>query len=105
MNSAAFLKYQDYFINQKNEVRVFNSEVIQWAYALALPVAGFLVLYTFLSLGGVFALLGPWAVFIAAKLITCYWNKKVCEIETIEIQRDNLLKFRLTLSYSSKRFR
>jgi hypothetical protein len=93
MNSTALLGYQDYYIDKKNDAGTFTNETIQWGYALALPVVGLLVLYTFLSLGGAFALLGPFAIFIAARLITCYWDKKVAKIETIEIQRNKLLKF------------
>jgi hypothetical protein len=92
MNSAAFLKYQDYSIDKKYETVLFNSEVIQWAFALALPVVGLLMLCFFLSLGGAFALLGPFAICIAARIITCNWDKRVCKIETFETQRGNITK-------------
>jgi hypothetical protein len=93
MNSAALLEYQHYYIDQKNDSGIFTSEAIQWSYVIALPIAGLLILFIFLSLGGVFALLGPWAIFIAARLITSHWDKKACKIETIEIQRNKFLEF------------
>ena len=93
MNSIAFLDYQQYSIDQKNDSSVITGKLIQWGYAIGLPVVGILLLYFFLSLGGAFALLGPWAIFIAARLITCYWDKNISKIETIEIQKNKLLKF------------
>jgi hypothetical protein len=93
MSSVAFLDYQHYAIDQKNDSGAITNNVIQWGYAIGLPVVGILLLCFFLSLGGAFALLGPWAIFIAARLITRYWDKNACKIETIEIQRNKLLKF------------
>ena len=93
MNSAAFLNYQNYAIDQKNNASLLNNEIIQWAYVLALPIVGLLMLCFFLSLGGLFALLGPWAIFIAARFVTHRWNKKINTIETIETQRELFLKF------------
>ena len=95
MNSVALLDYQQYYVDQKNDTGAFSSEARQWGYVIALPIVGFLILYVFLSLGGVFALLGPWAIFIAARLITSRWDEKVRKIETIEIQRDKFFKFTL----------
>lgn len=93
MNSVALPEYQPYYIDQNEHSGAFTREARQWAYAIVLPIVGLLMLCFFLSLGGVFALLGPWAIFIAARLITYYWDKKTCKIETIEIQRNKLLKF------------
>jgi hypothetical protein len=90
MNSAALIDYQGYAKDKKNDSSLLTKEVIQWAYALTLPIVGILMLCFFLSLDGAFALLGPWGIFIAARLITRSWDKKVCKIETLEIQRDNL---------------
>lgn len=91
MNSAAFLEYQHYYIDQKKDSGAFTSEVKQWSYAIGLPVVGILFLYFFLSLGGAFALLGPCVIFIAARLITNYWDEKVCSIQTIEITKGQIL--------------
>lgn len=93
MNSAAFLNYQNYAIDQKNDAHLLSNEVIQWAYVLALPIVGLLMLCFFISLGGTFAFLGPWAIFIVARLITRYCDKKINTIETIETQREFFLKF------------
>ena len=94
MNSVAFLDYQHYYVDQKNDTGAFSNEVRQWGYAIVLPIVGLLILFVFLSLGGAFALLGPWAIFIVTRLITSHWEKRVCKIETFEIQRGNILKLR-----------
>lgn len=86
MNSVAFLDYQQYYVDQKNDAVTFSSEAKQWGYAIALPIVGLLMLYVFLFLGGAFALVGPWAIFIAARLITSRWDEKVCKIEITSVQ-------------------
>jgi hypothetical protein len=103
MNSVGSLDYQHYYITQKNYAGMFNSEAIQWGYAIALPIIGLLILFTFVSLGGVFAILGPCAIFIAARFITSHWDKKVCKIDTVEIAKEtscNIYSF--TEFYTSK---
>ena len=103
MNSKTFLEYQDYYIPQKNDAGIFTSEAMQWSYAIALPIAGLLILFIFLSLGGVFAILGPCAIFIAARIITRHWDKKVRKINTVEIAKDKCCNsYSLTESYTSK---
>ena len=89
MNSAAFIDYQGYAEDKKNDSSLLTKEVIKWAYALALPIVGILMLCLLLSLGDAFALLGPWGIFIAVRLITHCYDKKIGKIETIEVQRDN----------------
>ena len=93
MNSTAFFNYQNYTIDQKNDASLLSNQVIQWAFALALPLVGFLMLCFFLSLGGTFAFLGPSAIFIVARLIPGCWEKKTHMIEANESQRNNFLKF------------
>ena len=34
------------------------------------PIVGLLALVLFLSLGGAFALIGPWAIFVATRVVT-----------------------------------
>jgi hypothetical protein len=89
MNGVAFLDYQHYYVDQKNDTGTFSYEVRQWGYAIALPIIGLLMLYVFLYLGGAVALVGPWAIFIAVRLITSRWNAKVCKFENIELHQDN----------------
>jgi hypothetical protein len=91
MNSVAFLDYQHYYVDQKNDTGAFSSEARQWGYAIALPIVGLLILYVFLALGGAFALLGPWAIFIATRLITSHWDEKVCKIESTGITKSQIL--------------
>jgi hypothetical protein len=103
MNSGALLEYQHYYIDQKNDAGIFTSEAIKWGYAIALPIAGLLILFIFLSLGGIFAILGPCAIFIAARLITRHWNKKVRKIHAVEFAKDKCCNsYSLTESYTSK---
>ena len=45
-------------------------EVKQWWSIIALPLVGMLLLLLCFLLQGVFALLGPWVLFVAVKLIT-----------------------------------
>ncbi|HKF36236.1 MAG TPA: hypothetical protein VKB35_04990 [Ktedonobacteraceae bacterium] len=45
-------------------------EVNQWWSVIALPMVGMLLLLCCYLLQGVFAQLGPWAIFVAVKLIT-----------------------------------
>ena len=82
MNSVAFLEYQQYYVDQKNDTGALSSEAIQWGYVIALPIIGLLILFVFLSLGGAFALLGPWGIFIVTRLMTSRLDKKVCMIDS-----------------------
>lgn len=103
MNSGALLEYQNYYIDQKNYAGIFTSEAIKWAYTITLPIVGLLMLCFFLSLGGIVALLGPLAIFIAARLITRHWDKKVCKIDTVEVTKDTCCNiYSLTEFYTSK---
>jgi hypothetical protein len=45
-------------------------EVKQWWSVIALPLVGMLLLLCCFLLQGVFALLGPWVIFVGVKLIT-----------------------------------
>jgi hypothetical protein len=75
MNSVALLEYQQQYGDQKYTSGVFMTEARQWYYVICLPVIGLLVLYYFLSLGGIFALLGPWVIFFAVRLLTKLWDE------------------------------
>jgi hypothetical protein len=45
-------------------------EVKQWCLIIALPLVGMLLLLCCFLLQGVFALLGPWVIFVGVKLMT-----------------------------------
>ena len=62
MSSVAFLDYQHYAIDQKNDSGAITNNVIQWGYAIGLPVVGILLLCFFLSLGGAKYWDGIWVV-------------------------------------------
>jgi hypothetical protein len=47
-----------------------NSEVKQLCVALLAVIVGLLVLCSFLLMGGVFALVGPWVIFVGVVCIT-----------------------------------
>lgn len=46
----------------------YKEEIRQWCYLIGLPIIGLLALFCLLSLGGVFAAIGPWLLLIAVKL-------------------------------------
>ena len=58
-------------------------EAKQWCCIIALPVVGMLLLLLCLLMQGVFAEIGPWVLFIAAKLIT----KKLEKQQSMEMRR------------------
>ncbi len=45
-------------------------EIKQWCLLIALPMVGMLLLLVCFLLQGVFAAVGPWVIFVGAKLIT-----------------------------------
>lgn len=49
--------------------RQYTCELKFWCYIVGLPVAGMLALVLFLALGGVFALVGPWAILVATRIL------------------------------------
>ena len=46
-----------------------NGEVKQWCVTLLVVIVGLLALCSFLLMGGVFALIGPWVIFVGALCI------------------------------------
>jgi hypothetical protein len=47
-----------------------TQEVKQWCLIIALPLVGMLLLLLCFLLQGVFALLGPWVIFVGVQLMT-----------------------------------
>lgn len=71
INSVALFEYRQQRINeQPSALREFTHAVKPWCYVAGLPIVGLLALVLFLSLGGAFALIGPWAIFVATRVVT-----------------------------------
>ena len=73
IHKAVWLEYQAQsrqHINKQYTDSIFSYQVRQWCYIIMLPVVGLLALALCLSLGGAFALVGPWVMFIAVRVIT-----------------------------------
>lgn len=73
IHKAVWLEYQAQSrqqINKQYTDSIFSYQVRQWCYIIMLPVVGLLALALCLSLGGAFALVGPWVMFIAVRVIT-----------------------------------
>lgn len=49
--------------------RQYTCELKFWCYIVGLPVAGLLALVLFLAMGGVFALVGPWAILVVTRVV------------------------------------
>lgn len=72
IHKAIWLEYQ---AKSRQPVRerhagLSSYQVRQWCYLIGLPVVGLLALVFCLWLGGAFALVGPWIIFIAVRVIT-----------------------------------
>ena len=70
MNSTTFARYQPYSSQKSDASTFFSSEVKHWCYLIGLPIVGLLALLCFLSLGGVFAVVGPWLILAGVKMYT-----------------------------------
>jgi predicted membrane channel-forming protein YqfA (hemolysin III family) len=70
VTSIALFQYQQNNAVEWQVSEEFKTELREWCSLLCFIVFGLLALILFLSLGGAFAILGPWAIFVGVKLHT-----------------------------------
>ena len=70
INRTSLYQYASKEVQGRSGSTVSNEYTMRWSMILCAIILGILALFLFLSLGGMFAVVGPWLIFAATVVMT-----------------------------------